>query len=164
MTGHVSPDLLAWVEQRLPPAERARVDGHLRACSQCRAEALEMAQLADTLAGLPRALRGHTAANARSWPAVWARIQRSPLPSALPRLSVYLSLTALVFALAASLPAGLALQPLAVTAGVVETPLAPRATLVVSSTDALPGGGREAQAATAAWPIPVPTPVPGVRG
>jgi anti-sigma factor RsiW len=160
---HVRRDLLAWAEQRLTPGERARVDAHLRTCYECRVEAHETAHLADTLSRMPKAVHGLPAGSARSWPAVWARVQRSPLPRALPRLSFYLSLTGVVFTLAAALPGRLGIQPMAATAGVVETPMEPRATLVVSSTDAQPIG-RDAQAATAAWPIPVPTPVPGVKG
>jgi putative zinc finger protein len=162
--GHVCRDLLAWAEQRLPAAEHARVEAHLGACGDCRAEADDLLHLVDTLGGLPKALRALPANGARSWPAVWAGIQFSPLPRALPRLSFYLSLVGIVFVLAAALPARLGIQALTVTAGVVETPVAPRATLVVSSTDALPDGGREVQAATAAWPIPVPTPIPNLKG
>jgi predicted anti-sigma-YlaC factor YlaD len=167
VSGHVSRDLLAWAEQRLAPAERAAVDAHLRMCRECRTEADEMARLADTLNHLPKALRGLPGTSSRAWPAVWARVQRSPLPRALPRLSFYLSLAGVVFAIAAALPAGLGLQPLAVTAGVVETPVAANATLAATSTtdaQAGPTAGRDAQAATAAWPIPVPTPMPGVKG
>jgi predicted anti-sigma-YlaC factor YlaD len=169
-TNHVRRVLLAWTEQRLAPAECARVEAHLRVCRACRAEADDLLHLADTLSGLPKALRALPMRSARSWPAVWARMQQSPLPRALPRLSVYLSLAAVVFVLAAALPSRLGLQPLTVTAGVVETPVAPRATVVVfSSTDALPDAavGQQAagqQAATTAWPMPAPTPVPGVRG
>jgi anti-sigma factor RsiW len=159
---HVRRDLLAWAEQRLAPADRARVDAHLRTCFECRAEAQELTRLAGTLSGLPKALRGLPTSGARSWPAVWARVQRSSLPRALPRLSFYLSLTGVVFAVAAALPGRLGIQPLAVTAGVVETPVAASATLAASSTDALQDGA--GKAATAAWPIPVPTPVPGVKG
>ncbi|MEP7357085.1 MAG: zf-HC2 domain-containing protein [Anaerolineales bacterium] len=164
MNEHVGRGLLAWAERRLAPGERARVEAHLAACHACRAEADEMLALADTLGALPRALRALPTSSARSWPAVWARMQQSPLPRALPRLSFYLSLVGVVFALAAALPAGLGIQPLAVTAGVVETPVAPRATLMVSSTDALGAAALEAQAATAAWPIPAPTPIPNVKG
>jgi anti-sigma factor RsiW len=164
VSGHVHRDLLAWTEMRLPAADQARVEAHLGACRACRAEADDLLHLADTLGGLPKALRALPANGARSWPAVWARIQFTPLPRALPRLSFYLSLVGIVFALAAALPAGLGIQPLIVTAGVVETPVAPRATRVVSSTESLPDGGRDVKAATAAWPIPVPTPIPNLKG
>jgi anti-sigma factor RsiW len=164
VTHHVRPDLLAWAERRLEPAMRARVDAHLGVCRACRAEADDLLHLADTLGALPKALRALPIRSARSWPAVWARMQQSPLPRALPRLSVYLSLAAVVFVLAAALPSRLGLQPLTVTAGVVETPVSPQATVVVvSSTDALADASGRLQA-TNAWPMPAPTPVPGVKG
>ena len=64
---------------------------------------------------MPKAVHGLPAGSARSWPAVWARVQRSPLPRALPRLSFYLSLTGVVFTLAAALPGRLGIQPMAAT-------------------------------------------------
>ena len=168
VSSHVSPQMLAWAEQRLSPAERARVEAHLAECGRCRAEADDLRHLADTLGALPAALRILPVNRARAWPAVWARVQGSALPRALPRLSVYLSLVGLVFVVAVALPASLGGQPMPVTAGVIQTPLAPQGTAAALSASAtLPGGtlmASDAEAATAARPIAVPTPIPGPKG
>ena len=68
VSAHVSPQLLAWAEQRLAPVERVRVEAHLAVCGRCRAEAADLRHLADTLGALPAALRVLPANSARAWP------------------------------------------------------------------------------------------------
>jgi hypothetical protein len=81
-----------------------------------------------------------------------------------PHLSVYLSLAAVAFAVAALLPTGLSGRPAAVTAGVVETPRQAAVTplAAVDANPAAPAAATAARlAATAIGPLPVPTPLPG---
>src|SRR5690349_13697854 len=123
-TVHPQAHLLAWVEGRLDPSTRALVQQHLAGCRACQAEVAELAEMADTLGALPAALGPLTAPPAGSWSRVWARVQDVPLRRVVPQLNLYVSLAAVLFVVAAALPAGLAAQPLPVTAGVIQTPFA----------------------------------------
>jgi anti-sigma factor RsiW len=166
-SGHPRDELLALIELRLDASSRARVEAHLAGCPACRAEAAELMQINDTLGALPAALRALPDGRAGGWSAVWARVQAGPIRRVVPQLNLYLSLAAVVFVLAAALPAGLGAQPLAVTAGVIQTPAAAQATPVAGK-GAAAGVGQVSTAlahlATPARPAPNPTPVPDVQG
>ncbi len=166
---HPRPDLLAFVEGGLDAAARARVARHLAACPACQAEAAELMQVTDKLGALPLALRPLLASPAGAWSHVWARVQGVPIRRVVPQLNLYLSLAAVLFVLAAALPVGLGAQPLAVTAGVIQTPVAALATPIASKGTAASWGQVSTalaadRHATAARPIPVPTPIPGQKG
>jgi anti-sigma factor RsiW len=170
-SGHPRQALLAFVEGRLDAAGRARVERHLPDCAACRAEVAELIHVTDTIGALPAALGGLAQRPAGSWSAIWARVRAVPVRplSVAPQLNLTLSLAVVVFVLAASLPAGLGARPASVTAGAIQTPVAAHAT---------PSAGRgtaagAAQLSTAlaanrlaagARAIPVPTPVPGLKG
>jgi anti-sigma factor RsiW len=166
---HPRAQLLALVEGRLDAAAQRRVEAHLVGCAACRAEAAELADTVDTLAALPGALAQLSRPPAGSWSRVWATVQRAPIRRLAPQLNLYAGLAALLFVLAAALPVGLAAQPLPVTAGVIQTPVALNATPVVGTVPVadLPtlgtalAGDRQV---TAARPIPIETPVPGQKG
>jgi anti-sigma factor RsiW len=166
---HPRADFLAYAEARLDPAGRTRLEQHLAICDVCRAEVAELMQLADTLGALPAALRGLASPAAGSWSAVWARVKRVPVRRVVPQLNFYLSLAAVVFVLAAALPAGLAARPAAVTAGAIQTPIAAQAT--PSAARGTAAGAAQVSTALAAnrpaygaRAIPVPTPIPGLKG
>ena len=86
----------------------------------------------------------------------------------MPQLNLYVSLAAVVFVLAAALPAGLGAQPLPVTAGVIQTPVTVAATPAAGKTASVISGqlstALAARPVTAARPIPIQTPVPGQKG
>src|SRR5262245_38231825 len=125
-TTHPRGELLALAEGRLAGADRERVTRHLDGCAACQAEATDLARLGETLEALPAALRPLTSPSAGAWAQVWVRVKAPPLRRVVPQLNFYLSLAAVVFVLAAALPAGLGLgaQPMPVTAGVIQTPVA----------------------------------------
>jgi anti-sigma factor RsiW len=164
---HVQADLVRYAEKRLDAAGLARVEAHLAVCAECQAEAAETVALVDTLQVLPAALRALPTSSVRQWPDVWQRVRLASAQGRPPRLSFGLSLATAAFSLLMLLPAGLAGQPAAVTAGVVETPhvaaLTPRVAAVAGA------DGRSAAAATSAagalsltvGPVPIPTPMPG---
>ena len=166
---HPRQQLLAFVEGRLDQPAQARVQEHLAGCPRCRSEAAELMELTDSLNVLPGALRGLSERQAGSWPAVWARVKGLPIRRMAPQLNLYLSLAAIVFVLAAAVPAGLGAQPLPVTAGVIQTPMAAATPIAGTLTAAgsagqvstALAGGRRARGARA---IPTPTPIPGQRG
>jgi anti-sigma factor RsiW len=167
---HPRQELLAFVEGRLDQPGRARVAAHLASCPVCRAEAAELMELIDSLNALPGALRGLSQRQAGSWPAVWARVQGVTIRRMVPQLNLYLSLAAVVFVLAAVLPAGLGAQPLPVTAGAIQTPIAAPATPIAGTVTAAGSVGQVSTALAAgrlargARAIPNPTPVPGQSG
>lgn len=53
MTDHLGADLSAYLDGALAPAERARVQSHLDACSPCRARLEELRATASLVAALP---------------------------------------------------------------------------------------------------------------
>ena len=167
-TPHPRQELLAFVDGGLEPPARVRVGEHLAGCAECRAEAAELARVNDMLRALPAAMRPLTRQPAGAWTQVWGRVKGVPLRRVVPQLNLYLSLAAVVFVLAAALPAGLAAQPLPVTAGVIQTPVAAAATPAAGlSTASVTGQLSTALAfkpVTAARPIPSQTPVPGQKG
>ena len=163
---HPRHELLAFVEGQLDQPGQARVEEHLAGCPRCRAEAAELMELTDSLNTLPGALRRLSERQTGSWPAVWTRVQGLPIRRMLPQLNLYLSLAAVVFVLAAAVPAGLSAQPLPVTAGAIQTPMA----LATPIAGTITAGGSAGQVSTAlaagrlargARAIPNPTPVPG---
>jgi len=165
-TPHPRSDLLALAEGRLGSAARRQVEQHLVTCTSCRAEAAALTDMADRLAAMPAALRPLTSRPAGSWAQVWARVHSAPVRRVVPQLKLYVSLAAVLFVLAAALPAGLAAQPLPVTAGVIQTPVVEQATPIVGTATAA-GTGQLGTAlagdrsVTAARPIPIQTPTPG---
>ena len=166
---HPRPDLLALVEGRLDEAARARVARHLALCLACQAEAAQLMHVADILGALPQALRPLTASPAGAWSHVWARVQGAPIRPGVPQLNLYLSLAAVLFVLAAALPAGWAALPLAATAGVIQTPEAVLATPIAGKGTAASWASVSTALAavrpvTAARPIPIQTPIPGQKG
>jgi anti-sigma factor RsiW len=167
-TAHPRSRLLAYVDGSLEPRARAEVAEHLAACGECRAEVADLAHLEDTLRALPAALRPLTLPPSGAWSQVWSQVGGAPLRRVMPQLNLYLSLAAVVFVLAAALPAGLGAQPLPVTAGVIQTPVTIAATPAAGkTTSAISGQLSTALAArpvTAARPIPIQTPVPGQKG
>jgi anti-sigma factor RsiW len=167
-TPHPRQELLAYVEGRLEAPDRARVAQHLRGCPGCQAEVAELEQVNETLGALPAALRPLTLRPAGSWPKVWDRVQGVPLRRVVPQLNLYLSLAAVIFVLAAALPASLGAQPLPVTAGVIQTPVAAQATPAAGKStlaaSALVSTALAARTVTAARPIPIQTPIPGQKG
>lgn|GEM_PF-3593032 len=162
---HVQNDLAAYAEHRLDPVRTAQVEAHLAECRACRAAAAETAALVDALQATPAALRGLGRGSGPAWPQIWARVAaplRPALPPTLPRLSFYVSLLAVAFSAATLLPGSLGGRP-AVTAGVVETPVAASLTPRV---DVAPGLNATAAVAlnllaTPAGPLPAPTPQTG---
>lgn len=167
---HPRQELLAFVEGRLDPCALARVSAHLAGCARCRAEAAELMDVTDSLNALPAALRGLSERRAGAWAVVWGRVQAVPIRRLVPQLNFFLSLTAVVFVLAAALPAGLGAQPLPVTAGAIQTPVALPATPVAGKVTAAGPAWQVSTALAAsrlprgARPVPNPTPVPGQRG
>jgi anti-sigma factor RsiW len=167
---HPRQELLAYVEGRLDQAGRVRVSAHLADCPRCRAEAAELMDVTDSLNALPAALRGLSERQAGSWSMVWGRVQSAPIRRMVPQLNLYLSLTAVVFVLAAALPAGLGAQPLPVMAGAIQTPVALPVTPVAGKVTAGEPVGQVSTALAAsrlprgARAVPNPTPVPGQRG
>jgi anti-sigma factor RsiW len=168
-TPHPGRDLLALVERRLDHAARAQVEQHLATCATCRAEAADLMEMADTLGALPSALGPLSTRPAGSWSHVWARVQGVPIRRVAPQLNLYVSLAAVLFVLAAALPAGLAAQPLPVTAGVIQTPVVEQATPLAGTATAA-GSGQLGTAlagdrhGTPARPIAIETPIPGQKG
>ena len=166
-TRHPRPELLAFVDGGLQPPARARVAEHLARCAACRAEAAELERVNETLRALPAALRPLTLRPSGAWSQVWGRVRGGPLRRVVPQLNLYLSLAAVVFVLAAAVPASLGAQPLSVTAGVIQTPVAAAATPAVKRTSTASGQlstALAAKAVTAAHPIPIETPIPGQKG
>jgi anti-sigma factor RsiW len=168
-TRHPRTELLALVDGRLSPAARALVEQHLAGCAACRAEAAHLFDMADTLSALPAAMRPLTALPADSWAHVWARVQGVPIRRVVPQLNLVVSLAAVLFVVGAALPAGLAAQPLPVTAGVIQTPAVGLATPIVGTATAATSGQLGTALAadrqvTAARPIPIQTPIPGQKG
>jgi anti-sigma factor RsiW len=169
-TTHPRPELLEFVAGGLEPTRRERVAEHLAACDACRAEAAELARVHDLLGALPLALRPLTLRSASAWPQVWGRVTQAPLRRVVPQLNFYLSLAAVLFAITAALPASLGAQPLPVTAGVIQTPVAAALTPVATFGSTLVAAGLTdgtalaARPATAARPIPIQTPIPGQKG
>ncbi len=166
---HPRRQLLAFVEGSLEPAEREQVERHVAVCAACQAEVADLAQMHDTLSALPAALRGLVARPAGSWSAVWARVQGTPVRRMLPQLNLYVSLAVVVFVLAAALPAGLAAQPALATAGAVQTPVVAPVTPSAGKAAVAYAGQVSTALATnqmtlGAQAIPVPTPVPGLKG
>lgn len=51
---HVSEELSAYIDGQLPAGERERVDAHLKACGECRAELGELQNVSRLMAALPR--------------------------------------------------------------------------------------------------------------
>jgi anti-sigma factor RsiW len=167
---HPHQQLLAFVDGGLEPATQTRVAEHLAGCAECRAEAAELARVNDMLRALPAAMRPLTRRPAGSWSQVWGRVNGVPLPlrRAVPQLNLYLSLAAVVFVLAAAVPASLGAQPLPVTAGVIQTPVAAAATPAAGKGTSVATGqlstALAAKPVTAARPIPIQTPIPGQKG
>ncbi len=175
---HVDEHLLALVERRLPPAERARVEAHLAACARCRAAAGALFDNVEGLEALPGALRGLPVRAAQQWPGVWARVRAArpdagTVRRAWPRLSVYLSLVTTFLVFLSVFPSGGQLAPASVTAGVAAGPQGTQPATVAFQAEAEPQGraGTAALAAAEAaptlagtepiQPLPIPTPVPG---
>jgi anti-sigma factor RsiW len=168
-TTHPQAELLAFVDGRLEAAERARVARHLADCPACRADVFELARVDETLSALPAALRPLTAPAAGSWSRVWVQTQARSLRRVVPQLNFYLSLAAVIFVLAAAVPASLGAQPMPVTAGVIQTPLAEQMTPAAGMPTFTSAGRAStapavARAVTAARPVPNETPVPGQKG
>ena len=164
---HPRRELLTFVDGGLEPPARARVAEHLTGCNACRAEAAELERVNETLRALPAALRPLTLRPSRAWSQVWGRVRGVPLRRVVPQLNLYLSLAAVVFVLAAAMPASLGAQPLSVTAGVIQTPVAAAATPAGKGTATAIGQlstALAAKAVTAAHPIPIETPIPGQKG
>ena len=101
-TAHPRRELLAFVDGGLEAAEQARVAEHLAHCAACRAEATELERVNEMLHALPAALRPLTQRPAGAWSQVWGRVRGVPLRRVVPQLNLYLSLAAVVFALAAT--------------------------------------------------------------
>jgi anti-sigma factor RsiW len=175
-SAHVHDDLLRFAERRLAARDRRRVEAHLAVCGECRSAALDLAQIADSLQALPRALQPLDAQiryrAARSWPEVWAglapRLASGRPRLALPHVSLYLSLLTAFCALTLSLPGGRGAVP--VTADLAQTPLVTAlSTAAYGQEPPRTTVARDAIAATSAGtaarqPIPIPTPIPGPRG
>jgi anti-sigma factor RsiW len=170
----VDDELLALIERRLAPAERARVLAHLAACARCRAAASDLNDTVDGLKALPYALRAVPVRAAQQWPDVWARVRAGgPAHKAWPQVSVYLSLVTGLLVLVSAIPGRGAAAPARVTAGVAAGPQLTQAATVVYQLAAdhaastgtageLTRGAQPTLAGTAAIaPVPIPTPVPG---
>jgi hypothetical protein len=176
MTSHPQGQLLAYVERRLEPAARAKLESHLAGCAGCRDQAADLASTMDELEALPLALRAVPSRASANWPAVWSRVRRAggPIGPAArrlaPRFSVYLSLAAAALSATLVWPGSFAAGAGAVTAGVVETPhttvhtphvvasrqtpvVAPQGTAVTAGLLAVPVG-----------PAATETPAPGAGG
>ena len=176
MSTHVDAQLLALLERRLTPAERARVAAHLDTCPRCRAAARELAETVAELEAVPSALRGLPVRTAQQWPAVWSRVRAaSPVRKLAPQVSVYLSLVTSVMAVLAVVPGMSHGAPASVTAGVAANPqLTQPATVVFHSAETLraaetaanwrrtaSGAAVPTAAGTEAIaPAPIPTPGP----
>src|SRR5258708_18104918 len=83
---HVYHLITAYVHHPLRPEQAARVLGHIRVCSECRA-ALDREQqtahdIATTMPLIGRAKRGQLA---RLWPAIWLEFRTSPRGKRPPR-------------------------------------------------------------------------------
>lgn len=160
--------LFAWADGRLPAAERAAVDRHLRGCGACQRQAQALADVHDVLAALPVALRPWATRASRGWPSVWARVagaatRRPPVR----RLSVLSSLAVAALVVAAYLPgslgapgaqaaASLAVAPQGATAQAltprvyIPAPLAPSPAVTLAA----------ARGGTVVRAEPAPTPAP----
>jgi anti-sigma factor RsiW len=77
-------DWLAFVEERALPHDHQRAEAHLAVCAECRAAVIHLADMADQLRAVPRALKPNTHPQ-RHWSAVWARVSAptasSPYPT-----------------------------------------------------------------------------------
>lgn len=165
---HVDDCLLALVERRLAPAERARVLTHLAGCARCRAAAAELDEAAGDMRALAGTLRALPTQAARQWPAVWARVQGANVAGRLgPQARVYLGLITGFLALLTAFP-GLSHGAAAnVTAGVA---IGPQQTVpaTVAYQAARPAGTEDefvpaaptVAGTVAIAPMPIPTPVP----
>ena len=168
---HADDQLLALLEQRLPPADRARVEAHLAECARCRLAARDLADLTQGLEALPGALRGLPRRAAQQWPAVWARVSGArPTRRLWPQVSVYLGVVTSFMAVIAVFPGGNQGVPASVTAGMAAGPQNTQPATVAFHTDDVAQGTGLAGVAEAAptqvgtepvLAIPVPTPVPG---
>ncbi len=67
---HLGKEKLAWLENRLDPAQARQAAAHLADCPACRADAAETRELVDVLSALPQALEGLPWRRERLWPAV----------------------------------------------------------------------------------------------
>jgi anti-sigma factor RsiW len=173
MSAHVDERLLALVERRLAPAERARVLAHLDECPRCRLAARDLDETARALAPLPSALRALPLRPRASWPAVWARVRAaSPDRRLWPQASIYLGVVTSFLAFVAVFAGGTHGLPASVTAGVALGPQSTQAaTLVFQTSRGGLAAGTAAQAPHGAQPtlsgteaiapVPIPTPVPG---
>lgn len=77
---HSTDEILKMIENRLAPAERARVEAHLRLCAACSAEFVEQRDLADALRRMSPALDALAASPSRTWPEVWERLRGRAAP------------------------------------------------------------------------------------
>jgi anti-sigma factor RsiW len=166
---HPRDELLGWVEKRLSPADQRRVGQHVAGCAACQAEAADLLRLNESLSALPAALRGLASPSGKSWSGVWARVQGVPVRRWGAQLNLGLSLAVIFFVIAAAFPAGLANEPVSVTVGAAQTPAAVQTTpaaSTVAAPDPLEASTALAvnQRATGARALPVPTPIPGLKG
>ncbi len=169
MGRHVTAELLALAERRLPAGEHARVEAHIAGCPACRARAAEVLRLVDELQALPVAL-GRAPQGRRltaSWPEVWARVWGQAPRWSSQRLGFSLSIVTTILAFFLKLPlipAAGATPPAAALVhtpqpyGVVGTSLASHAQSTAAAAHGLE------QTATVARPMPIPTPVPAPHG
>ncbi len=178
LSRHVEGQLLALIERRLVPDERARVEAHVAVCARCRAAAGELFQTVDALQGLPGALRALPVRAGRQWPAVWARVRATGTArKAWPHVSLYLSLVTTFLAIVSMAPGLARSAPASVTAGVAAGPQLTQPATVIYQAVADPtdsaatlgladhGSAEATVAGTAAiQPIPIPTPVPDPQG
>lgn len=168
MIGHVDDQLLALVERRLAPAERAQVLAHLARCPRCRAAAAELDEAAQDVRALAGTLRSMPVRAAQQWPAVWRRVQGASAAGRLgPQVRVYLGLVTGFLALMSVFPGLRGGAAASVTVGVAAGPQQ-TALATIAYQAARPAGtddeavrpaptlaGTEAIA-----PVPIPTPVP----
>ncbi len=162
-------DWLALIEKRLLPHEQKQAEAHLTMCAQCRAEVIELTELASDLKAF---VRVSLPVSNSAWPALWARVQRPalrPYPTRQLAASLSLLIMCLIFsnAWAARLSGGKPLtkgvdQPQ--TQIVVETPQPPGrvAALRDDGTPATqPIESDPANTSAAPRAVPIATPVPG---
>jgi hypothetical protein len=160
---HIGHSGLPYIEKRLSPPERRRVEAHLAVCAACRAEIAELADTVNMLDAMPAAMRAMPWSPDRAWLVVWARLQTSPLKRpAYPawQLGFSLALVMSFFTLTSLWPRVVA-TGVSVTIGVGSAPRMTEHTPLAffAPHPALPPTAVQTHSVSTAAPAPIPTPM-----